>query len=256
MASSKNKILCLQNHARDIRLLNEKINLLPPDLFTKDQWWTGPRDRGQQTIIEPADRAAEQWPCAAGRGARTGKKLYWLNHSASQTIPYNSSPSRILPTCYRLMWWIFMIITRQNEFMVRKGSPFFLILSWQMRSGPARSAGMEAMQEQRVTIGDTNINWEEPFLVLATQNSHWTGRNLSILQTQVDRFMLKVVVGYINKTEEQLIIHFKAPVGMATAPSGPYGFLWNFGLKLVRQGVRRWKSGKLYPWILSSPPVF
>ena len=76
------------------------------------------------------------------------------------------------------------------------------------RRAPAKvqSALLEAMQERQVTIGDTSYKLQEPFLVLATQNPIEQEGTYPLPEAQVDRFMLKVVVGYPSKTEEQMII--------------------------------------------------
>jgi MoxR-like ATPase len=97
----------------------------------------------------------------------------------------------------------------KNEFMVRKGPIFSnFILADEINRAPAKvqSALLEAMQERQVTIGDTTYKLPEPFLVLATQNPIEQEGTYPLPEAQVDRFMLKVVVGYPSKTEEQLII--------------------------------------------------
>jgi len=65
---------------------------------------------------------------------------------------------------------------------------------------------LEAMQERQVTIGDTSYKLQEPFLVLATQNPIEQEGTYPLPEAQVDRFMLKVIVGYPSKSEEQMII--------------------------------------------------
>ena len=97
----------------------------------------------------------------------------------------------------------------KNEFMVRKGPIFSnFILADEINRAPAKvqSALLEAMQERQVTIGDTSYKLEEPFLVLATQNPIEQEGTYPLPEAQVDRFMLKVVVDYPSKSEEQLII--------------------------------------------------
>jgi MoxR-like ATPase len=97
----------------------------------------------------------------------------------------------------------------KNEFMVRKGPIFSnFILADEINRAPAKvqSALLEAMQERQVTIGDTTYKLPEPFLVLATQNPIEQEGTYPLPEAQVDRFMLKVVVGYPTKAEEQLII--------------------------------------------------
>ncbi|MCW5917371.1 MAG: MoxR family ATPase, partial [Ferruginibacter sp.] len=82
------------------------------------------------------------------------------------------------------------------------------ILADEINRAPAKvqSALLEAMQERQVTIGDTSYKLQEPFLVLATQNPIEQEGTYPLPEAQVDRFMLKVVVGYPSKQEEQQII--------------------------------------------------
>jgi MoxR-like ATPase len=97
----------------------------------------------------------------------------------------------------------------RNEFVVRKGPIFSnFILADEINRAPAKvqSALLEAMQERQVTIGDTTYKLQEPFLVLATQNPIEQEGTYPLPEAQVDRFMLKVVVDYPTKSEEQLII--------------------------------------------------
>ncbi len=97
----------------------------------------------------------------------------------------------------------------KNEFMVRKGPIFSnFILADEINRAPAKvqSALLEAMQERQVTIGDTTFKLDEPFLVLATQNPIEQEGTYPLPEAQVDRFMLKVVIDYPSKAEEQLIV--------------------------------------------------
>jgi len=103
-----------------------------------------------------------------------------------------------------------MIYNQQrNEFIVRKGPIFAnFILADEINRAPAKvqSALLEAMQERQVTIGDTTYKLDEPFLVLATQNPLEQEGTYPLPEAQVDRFLMKVVVGYPTRQEEQLII--------------------------------------------------
>lgn len=103
-----------------------------------------------------------------------------------------------------------MIYNQQkNEFMVRKGPIFAnFILADEINRAPAKvqSALLEAMQERQVTIGNHSYLLEEPFLVLATQNPIEQEGTYPLPEAQVDRFMLKVVIDYPTKSEEQIII--------------------------------------------------
>jgi len=96
-----------------------------------------------------------------------------------------------------------------NEFTVRKGPIFAnLILTDEINRAPAKvqSALLEAMQEKQVTIGNETFFLEEPFLVLATQNPIEQEGTYPLPEAQVDRFMLKVKIGYPSLSEEKEII--------------------------------------------------
>jgi MoxR-like ATPase len=96
-----------------------------------------------------------------------------------------------------------------NEFTVRKGPVFAnFILADEINRAPAKvqSALLEAMQERQVTIGTQTFKLEEPFLVLATQNPIEQEGTYPLPEAQVDRFMLKVKIGYPNIEEEREII--------------------------------------------------
>jgi len=96
-----------------------------------------------------------------------------------------------------------------HEFAVRKGPIFAnLILADEINRAPAKvqSALLEAMQERQVTIGDETFKLPDPFLVLATQNPLEQEGTYPLPEAQLDRFMLKVVVGYPSRTEERSIL--------------------------------------------------
>lgn len=98
---------------------------------------------------------------------------------------------------------------KHEEFTVRKGPLFAnFILADEINRAPAKvqSALLEAMQERQVTIGDKTFPLEEPFLVLATQNPIDQEGTYTLPEAQVDRFMLKVIIGYPSLEEERLII--------------------------------------------------
>lgn len=103
-----------------------------------------------------------------------------------------------------------MIYNQQrNEFMVRKGPIFAnFILADEINRAPAKvqSALLEAMQERQVTIGEQTYKLDEPFLVLATQNPLEQEGTYPLPEAQVDRFIMKVIVDYPTKQEEQIII--------------------------------------------------
>jgi MoxR-like ATPase len=98
---------------------------------------------------------------------------------------------------------------KENKFVVRKGPVFAnFILADEINRAPAKvqSALLEAMQERQVTIGDQTYPLEEPFLVLATQNPIEQEGTYPLPEAQVDRFMMKVVITYPTKEEEQIIV--------------------------------------------------
>ncbi len=103
-----------------------------------------------------------------------------------------------------------LIYSQKNEeFVVRKGPIFSnFILADEINRSPAKvqSALLEAMQERQVTIGDETFKLEEPFLVMATQNPIEQEGTYPLPEAQVDRFMLKVVIGYPTKEEEKMIL--------------------------------------------------
>ncbi len=98
---------------------------------------------------------------------------------------------------------------KKEEFLVRKGPLFAnFILADEINRSPAKvqSALLEAMQERQVTIGEHTFPLAEPFLVLATQNPIEQEGTYPLPEAQVDRFMLKVVIGYPTRDEEKLIM--------------------------------------------------
>ena len=98
---------------------------------------------------------------------------------------------------------------REGSFGTRKGPIFAnLVLADEINRAPSKvqSALLEAMQERQVTIGDTSYPLDEPFLVMATQNPIEQEGTYPLPEAQVDRFMLKVVVGYPNRAEERKVV--------------------------------------------------
>jgi len=98
---------------------------------------------------------------------------------------------------------------KKEEFVVRKGPIFAnFILADEINRSPAKvqSALLEAMQERQVTIGEHTFLLEEPFLVMATQNPIEQEGTYPLPEAQVDRFMLKVIIGYPDKEEEKKIL--------------------------------------------------
>jgi MoxR-like ATPase len=103
-----------------------------------------------------------------------------------------------------------MIYNPQDGAFRTKQGPIFsnLILADEINRAPAKvqSALLEAMQEHQVTIGDETYALPNPFLVLATQNPLEHEGTYPLPEAQIDRFMMKVVVTYPNRTEERAIL--------------------------------------------------
>ena len=105
---------------------------------------------------------------------------------------------------------------REGSFSIKKGPIFSnIILADEINRSPAKvqSALLESMQERQVTIGETTFKLEEPFLVLATQNPIEQEGTYPLPEAQVDRFMLKIKVGYPTREEELEIMRRMARTG-------------------------------------------
>jgi MoxR-like ATPase len=97
----------------------------------------------------------------------------------------------------------------KSDFFIKKGPIFAnFVLADEINRAPAKvqSALLEAMQERQVTIGDTSFPLDEPFLVLATQNPIEQEGTYPLPEAQMDRFLLKIKIGYPSKEEERMII--------------------------------------------------
>ena len=104
----------------------------------------------------------------------------------------------------------------QGVFIPKKGPVFAnLVLADEINRAPAKvqSALLECMQERQVTIGDETYLLEDPFLVMATQNPIEQEGTYPLPEAQVDRFMLKIKVGYPTREEERLILDRMADAG-------------------------------------------
>jgi len=98
---------------------------------------------------------------------------------------------------------------KKEDFLVKKGPLFAnFILADEINRSPAKvqSALLEAMQERQITIGEETYKLEDPFLVMATQNPIEQEGTYPLPEAQVDRFMLKVLIDYPDKSEEKLIM--------------------------------------------------
>jgi MoxR-like ATPase len=98
---------------------------------------------------------------------------------------------------------------KESTFTTKKGPIFAnIILADEINRAPAKvqSALLEAMQERQVTIGENTFKLDEPFLVLATQNPIEQEGTYPLPEAQIDRFMLKINIGYPNREEEHKIL--------------------------------------------------
>jgi len=105
---------------------------------------------------------------------------------------------------------------KEGSFSIKKGPIFAnIILADEINRSPAKvqSALLESMQERQVTIGETTYPLEEPFLVLATQNPIEQEGTYPLPEAQVDRFMLKIKVGYPSRDDELEIMRRMARTG-------------------------------------------
>lgn len=99
--------------------------------------------------------------------------------------------------------------TQKEQFQVKRGPIFAnFVLADEINRAPAKvqSALLEAMQERQVTIGNKTFPLDDPFLVMATQNPIEQEGTYPLPEAQVDRFLLKVIIGYPTKEEEKIII--------------------------------------------------
>ncbi len=109
---------------------------------------------------------------------------------------------------------------KTGDFVIKKGPLFHnIILADEINRAPSKvqSALLEAMQERQVTIGETTFPLDDPFLVLATQNPIEQEGTYPLPEAQVDRFMLKIIIGYPDKAEEKQIMQrvgFEAPAAV------------------------------------------
>ena len=111
---------------------------------------------------------------------------------------------------------------KDGSFLPKKGPVFTnLLLADEINRAPAKvqSALLEAMQEQRVTLGDTTYCLPAPFLVLATQNPIEQKGTYPLPEAQVDRFMMKCIVDYPSRDDERRIMNrFSRPLNAEIAP--------------------------------------
>ena len=107
---------------------------------------------------------------------------------------------------------------KTGDFVIKKGPVFHnIILADEINRAPSKvqSALLEAMQERQVTIGDTTFALPDPFMVLATQNPIEQEGTYPLPEAQMDRFMLKILLSYPDRSEEKQIMN---RVGFEDAP--------------------------------------
>lgn len=194
--------------AEDIRLLNEKINH-SASFIDKIHAEIGKVIVGQNHMIERLLIGLLSNGHILLEGVPGLAKTLAIKSLAS-TINAQFSRIQFTPDLLPADVIGTMIYNQQkNEFVVRKGPIFAnFILADEINRAPAKvqSALLEAMQERQVTIGNSSYPLPEPFLVLATQNPIEQEGTYPLPEAQVDRFMLKVIIDYPSKTEEQAII--------------------------------------------------
>ncbi|MFS8082058.1 MAG: AAA family ATPase [Ginsengibacter sp.] len=194
--------------AEDIRLLNEKINH-SATFIDKIHNELGKVIIGQQHMVERLLIGLLSNGHILLEGVPGLAKTLAIK-SLARTINAQFSRIQFTPDLLPADVVGTMIYNQQkNEFVVRKGPIFAnFILADEINRAPAKvqSALLEAMQERQVTIGNQSYLLEEPFLVLATQNPIEQEGTYPLPEAQVDRFMLKVIIDYPSKSEEQLII--------------------------------------------------
>lgn len=112
------------------------------------------------------------------------------------------------------------IYSQRNETFSIKRGPIFanFVLADEINRAPAKvqSALLEAMQEHQVTIGEETMPLPDPFLVMATQNPIEQEGTYALPEAQVDRFMLKVIIGYPSIEEEKRIVRLHIAGGFET----------------------------------------
>src|SRR5450432_2965453 len=194
--------------AEDIRVLNEKIQI-QGQFVDKLRAEIGRVIVGQQYMLDRLLMGLLTNGHILLEGVPGLAKTLTIK-SLAQTIKGKFSRIQFTPDLLPADVIGTMIFNQQkHEFIVRKGPIFAnFLLTDEINRAPAKvqSALLEAMQERQVTIGDSSYILEEPFLVLATQNPLEQEGTYPLPEAQQDRFIMKVIVDYPDKQEEQLII--------------------------------------------------
>ena len=162
-------------------------------MSVKNIWWIGLLSNGH-ILLEGVPGLAKTL------AIKTLASLIDAKYSRIQFTP-DLLPADVMGT---------MIYSQAKEqFQIKKGPIFAnFVLADEINRAPAKvqSALLEAMQERQVTIGEQTFKLDDPFLVMATQNPIEQEGTYPLPEAQVDRFMLKVIIGYPKKEEEKLII--------------------------------------------------
>src|SRR5215216_3830828 len=194
--------------AEDIRLLNEKITY-SASFIDKIHYELGKVIVGQNHMIERLLIGLLSNGHILLEGVPGLAKTLTIR-SLGQAINAKFSRIQFTPDLLPADVIGTMIYNQQkHEFVVRKGPIFAnFVLADEINRAPAKvqSALLEAMAERQITIGDTTHKLDDPFLVLATQNPLEQEGTYALPEAQADRFLMKVVVGYPSRQEEQLII--------------------------------------------------
>ncbi|HQQ77774.1 MAG TPA: MoxR family ATPase [Thermoanaerobaculia bacterium] len=130
---------------------------------------------------------------------------------------------------------------KTQEFVARRGPIFAnVVLADEINRAPAKvqSALLEAMQERQVTVGDTTAPLPDPFLVLATQNPIEQEGTYPLPEAQVDRFLMKLKVGYPTKAEERQILERMGETTEAAASASVRPILTPEAIRELRVLVR------------------
>jgi MoxR-like ATPase len=130
---------------------------------------------------------------------------------------------------------------KTQEFVARRGPIFaHIVLADEINRAPAKvqSALLEAMQERQVTVGDATAPLPDPFLVLATQNPIEQEGTYPLPEAQVDRFLMKLKVGYPTKVEERQILERMGDTTEAAASSQVRPVLTPETIRQLRSLVR------------------
>ncbi len=194
--------------AGDIRALNERIEresaFVDLVMIEMEKTIIGQKDMVEKLMIGLLSNGHVLLEGVPGLAKTLAiKSLAQTIHAAFSRIQFTPDllPADLIGT---------MIYNQKNEEFTVKRGPIFanFILADEINRAPAKvqSALLESMQERQVTIGTETYKLPEPFLVLATQNPVEQEGTYPLPEAQIDRFMLKIVIGYPSKEEEKKII--------------------------------------------------